>query len=210
MTLDHAAVIVLEGSTWYLPLRVVGRIAFVIFAFLAAQSIEKTSSLKRFCTRLAIFAVITEPIFDLAFYGTALYLHHQNIFFTLLAGVMAAWAYKRFEKSGAIAVCAIAAAAQLLNFDYGGAGIAFIFAFWIFGKENAIYVTTVFSAAMALDGGMPNLFSLAAVPLLNGYNGKRGGESHPFLRRWFFYIYYPLHIAIIGLLSLLQRQFLQW
>jgi len=200
MTLDHAAVMFLKDDTCYLIFRAAGRIAFVIFAFLIAQSIEKTSSVKRFCIRLFIFAVMTEPVFDISFYGKALYPAHQNVFFTLLFGVFAVWAYRESEKYGVLAICTATVLAQLLGFDYGGIGVILIFAFWFWGRDNIVFIVAVFSAVTALSGKL-NLFALAAIPFLQLYNGKRGGERYTLLRRWFFYLYYPLHIAALGIIS---------
>lgn len=206
MTLDHIAVILLDDSVLYLPFRSAGRIAFVIFAFLISQSIDKTASIKRFCMRLAIFAVITEPIFDISFYGTPFYPEYQNIFFTLLTGVAAIHCFRKNEKIGALLLCIFTVAAQLLGFDYGGIGVLLIFAFWYFGIKNACFVAAAFAVITALNDGMPNLFALASLPLILLYDGRRGGEKYPVLRRWFFYVYYPLHIFIIGALRFLKQQ----
>ncbi len=198
MTLDHAAVVMLEESFWYLPMRAAGRIAFVIFAFLMAQSIEKTTSAKRFCIRLLAFALISEPLFDLTFYGSAFYPAHQNIFFTLLSGVLAVLIYKKSGKNGSLAVSIAVLAPQLLGFDYGGIGVMLIFAFWLLGRRNLSHIILVFAAVSALGAAWINIFCLAAIPLLSLYNGKRGGDGYPILRKYFFYFYYPAHIAVIG------------
>ena len=203
MTIDHVAVALMSNSALYIPLRAAGRTAFVIFAFLIAQSVEKTSSVKRFCTRLAVFAVITEPIFDITFYGVPFYPAHQNIFFTLLAGVAAVSAYKRYRLNGRWIVCGIVLSAHLLGFDYGGIGVMLIWAFWLCGRDKSAYVVAVFAAVTALEGGLPNLFALLAIPLILLYNGRRGGEKYPVLRRWFFYFYYPAHIAAIAMAKLI-------
>ena len=43
------------------------------------------------------------------------------------------------------------------------------------------------------------LFALLAIPLLCLYNGQRG----KFNLKWLFYIFYPTHILLIYLISLL-------
>jgi len=42
---------------------------------------------------------------------------------------------------------------------------------------------------------------LLSVPLLALYNGERGRLK----MKWFFYIYYPLHLGVIYLISLLMN-----
>jgi hypothetical protein len=204
MTFDHAAVVLLNGSAIYTPFRAVGRIAFVIFAFLMAQSVEKTSSVKRFCIRLALFAAITEPIFDITFYGKWFYAGHQNVFFTLLAGVAAVRLYSS-KNMKTLPLCVITVLAQLLGFDYGGIGVILIFSFWMWGRENAAYVIAAFAVITAADGDIYNFFAMAAIPFVMLYNGSRGGENHTFLRRWSFYFYYPLHIAVLGIVSVAKQ-----
>lgn len=41
-----------------------------------------------------------------------------------------------------------------------------------------------------------------AIPILRRYNGQRGPNRtvNAFLK-WFFYLYYPLHLLVIGLLA---------
>ena len=49
-----------------LEFRVIGRVAFPIFVFLLAEGFRHTSSPRKFLMRLGIFAIISEPFFDLA------------------------------------------------------------------------------------------------------------------------------------------------
>ena len=42
-----------------------------------------------------------------------------------------------------------------------------------------------------------------SIPILALYNGKRGPNPHiNAFMKWFFYIYYPLHLAILGVLKM--------
>ena len=198
MTVDHAAAVFAAASPVYYVMRAVGRIAFVIFAFLIAQSVDKTSSIKRFCLRLAVFAVISEPIFDMAFYGRWIFVRHQNIFFTLLAGVIGCSLVKRRDAVSTAAAMAVVLAAQLVGTDYGGVGVLLILAFYLLEKTRLFEVVAVFAAVCIVDGDpLFYAFALAAVPLIKLYNGSRGGGFAPKLRKWIFYIYYPAHLAFL-------------
>lgn len=71
MLIDHAAYILwlcgrLGGSA-YVFLRSVGRISFVLFAFLLVNGMEKTSNPRRYFSRLVLFAVISQVPFSIAF-----------------------------------------------------------------------------------------------------------------------------------------------
>ncbi len=71
MLIDHAAYILrlcgLLGGMGYGLMRSVGRIAFVLFAFLLVNGIEKTSNPHRYFSRLSLFAVISQVPFSMAF-----------------------------------------------------------------------------------------------------------------------------------------------
>ena len=59
---------------------------------------------------------------------------------------------------------------------------------------------------LALDWvyGLIQMAVVLAIPFLWLYNGERGKNSRVNkIMKWFFYIYYPLHLLIIGLVRLL-------
>ena len=49
--------------------------------------------------------------------------------------------------------------------------------------------------------GVIQFFVILVYPLLKIYNGKKGNLKW---LKWFFYIYYPLHLFVIGILRLLM------
>ena len=71
MLTDHAGyILMLVGRTrgdMYMLLRSIGRPAFVLFAFLIVNGCEKTSDMKRYLSRLVIFALVSQPAYSLAF-----------------------------------------------------------------------------------------------------------------------------------------------
>ena len=44
---------------------------------------------------------------------------------------------------------------------------------------------------------LPQLGLFLVIPLLRQYDGTLGGSKHS---KWFFYVFYPLHLLILGLL----------
>ncbi len=118
--------------------RAIGRIAFVLFAFMAAEGFWHTHSMKKYLLRLGIFALISEVPFDLAFYGKIFYVDKQNVYFTLYLGVLAMCLIKKFEGelliqiSGVILCCMGAA---VLKTDYMFMGILLIVAFYVCRKS---------------------------------------------------------------------------
>lgn len=101
MVIDHAAVGLIEqselasGAAWSLcgtAMRLVGRVAFPLFAFMIAEGAAHTRDRRRYALRLLLLAVISEIPFDLVAGGTWLFPADQNTVFTLLLGLLAVWA----------------------------------------------------------------------------------------------------------------------
>ena len=72
----------------YNVMRGIGRISFPIFCFCIVEGFIHTRNIKKYLIRLFIFAVITEPIYDLAFFGIPLYLGYQNVLWTFLIAIL--------------------------------------------------------------------------------------------------------------------------
>lgn len=68
--------------------RAVGRISFVLFAYLTVEGFIHTRSKKKYLLRLGLFALVSEVPFDLTFMGQAIDRNSQNIFFTLFISVL--------------------------------------------------------------------------------------------------------------------------
>ena len=85
MTADHIGAVFFPQA---LLLRVIGRLTMPIMCFLLTEGFQHTRSIKRYAGRLAVFALLSELPFDLAFFG-GVFFGLQNIFFTLLSGLLA-------------------------------------------------------------------------------------------------------------------------
>lgn len=210
MTIDHfAAAVILYmintghyGSFGYERLksiygicRLVGRIAFPIYCFLLVEGFWYTSNRKKYAIRLGIFAIISEIPFNLAFFDKLIHIQHQNVFFTLLIGLLTIMAMDYFESgevkkeknfiiSRLIMVFGFLAA-TLIKVDYSGFGVIAIVIMYLFHEKklmNCLFGACIF----AWEKSAP----LAFIPLYF-YNGKRGRQL-----KYFFYAYYPIHLLI--------------
>jgi len=76
------------GFLIYDMMRVIGRIAFPIYAFLLVEGVLHTADIRKYIRNLFLFALISEVPFDLAFRQKIVDPSHQNVMFTLLTSAL--------------------------------------------------------------------------------------------------------------------------
>ena len=181
-------------------LRYIGRLAFPIFCFLLVEGFVHTHDVKRYVQRLLLFGCISEVPFDLAFFRTPFTLQYQNVYWTLALGVLVMVGLKHFETpdgtaswKGLLCACICALAAQLANTDYGAIGVLLVM---------ALYLTRRNRRQQCIIGAAMMLFELTA-PLafvfIWFYNGQRGACGK--VQQQVFYWFYPVHIALLALVT---------
>ena len=202
MLVDHIGALLLPNV---LLLRIIGRIAFPIFAFLIAESMTHTRNRKRYLLRVFFFALITELPFRLSILGGNWGFGLRNVLFTLLFGALAClcWANGQKQPWWYIAAFLPVIAAELFFTDYGAFGAAAILLFFALRPQPKILtcavfaVWTVFYCIAHLN--MLELYALFALPLLYFYNGQKGAHS----AKYFFYVFYPAHLLLLWGISFL-------
>lgn len=202
MITDHYGAIFQPSE---LTFRMIGRLAFPIYCFLLVEGFIHTSDIKKYGTRLLVFALISEIPFDYAFYG-GIYWGHQNIFFTLFIGLLAMNLIEHKNSGGSNAPfigIGAAAAATLMSTDYNFIGIIYIFAFYYSRNLSSIKRMAVVAAVIfmtnLLSTSWIQQYSLLALPILLMYNGKPGPKNKPL--QHLFYWAYPLHLLIFAIIK---------
>ena len=202
VTTDHTLYIT------YQVMRSIGRVAFPIFCFLLVEGFFHTRDKIKYAIRLGIFALISEVPFDLAFYQHFPANEHQNVFFTLLIGLLMLiglqylrdQVFPKFTKGknwfafvSQVAVLFVACIiAQLLCTDYGMWGIIAIFGMYVL-RFNRTWLCIILAFFFAGFEGIYPAFGFIPIYL---YNGSRGIKM-----KYFFYIFYPAHLLILYLIS---------
>ena len=213
MTIDHIGVFLIpEDQMLYIYFRIIGRIAFPIFAFLIAQGFLHTKNIKKYLLRLVILAFVVELMLVILYviYGANLThipflpnrLYLFNIVWMLILGLLGLIVLRKNNEFSVPIVLVMLIFAQFLAYGFYGFGLIIIFGVFKNYKDQmkyAIPLTIIYSILPLLDGNSISyvqLFSLIPLAIIYFYNQKRG-YNHKYL----FYVYYPLHILILFLLS---------
>lgn len=214
MTIDHIGVVF--GTPFYNLLRAVGRLSFPIFAFLITEGYVHTKSFSKYFLRLLVLAVISEVIYDYVFFGSFVYRGANNIFFTLALGLLTLFLLdkskgliNRYFKDKVdlfiilpitylLIIVIMGLMEEFLNFSYGMLGILVISFFYLFKDNFPLAVISVTLSTLILGEGI-QYFSLFSLILIYFYNKKLGMKC-----KLFFYLYYPLHILVLGFIKMLM------
>lgn len=194
MTVDHVGAILLPTMGW---LRIIGRVAFPLFAFQLAVGYLHTRNLTRYALRLAVWGLIAQPIYMIAF-GVRLWT--LNIFATLLLGLLAIWGWDH-HRWWAVALALSLAAIQLwlpdVGPDYGLYGILLcLVSFVLFrNREQLAIGHGILHVLAGLMFWPSQVYAVASLPFILW-------PPRLHLRRLpeLFYAYYPVHLALLVLI----------
>ena len=217
MTLNHVAIIYAKDVSALIRwvLQGMGGVTFPIMAYLLVEGYRHTSNTKRYAMRLFIFACIAELPFRFFLSNS-----RGNVLFTFLLGFVAIYFYDKMVKKVTkelfffvffVLVCVS------VFFDWGGIGVLLIFFYYmIHDKWKRVVVpylilATFFLLEISINivrmnqlNVLRDIFFLLgctlSIPLLLHYNGERGKSV-----KYFFYVYYPAHILVLGILREVLR-----
>lgn len=194
-----------DWYTVYLVMRKIGRLAFPIYCFFIVEGLEHTRDVKKYITRLVVFAFLSEIPFDYAFKGRLTW-EYQNVFFTLAIGLFCIWGVREMEEriSGnmkqmllkTLVIVAGTCLGNLLNTDYGGFGVFIIAILYLF-RKNRMFQCVAGAVGFSWEVTAPVSFLL-----LYFYNGEKGRKINKYL----FYGFYPVHLALLAVLKIICFQ----
>lgn len=206
MTIDHIGVILFPRV---LILRIIGRLAMPIFAFMIAEGCKYTRNRRKYFGMVFGLGLLCQIVYY--FFDGSMYL---SILITFSLSILTIYALQDLRKkntalSGVVFLCTVFTL-WLLNLfftiDYGFWGCMLpVFPALVHGtKYDTVPVNTALLGLglipLSISLGDIQIFSLLALPLLFAYTGKRGKGN----LKYFFYIFYPVHLAVLqGIAELL-------
>ena len=224
MTIDHIAWLLYPGyDKGVIPvmLHIIGRLTCPIMCYLIAEGYYYTKNINRYTLRLFAFSFISHFAYIFAssdfsawqsfipFYGGDI-LNQTSVMWALAWGlVMLRVANsERLKLSMKIALVLLICIITLPS-DWSCIASLCILAIGTnrgdFKKQMSwmVFYVAIYSIVyfFALDKlyGIIQMAVVLAIPVIMMYNGQRGHNSEiNKIMKWFFYIYYPLHLFVIG------------
>ncbi len=203
MTLDHIGLVLFPQVEVF---RLIGRLAFPIFAYMIAEGCYHTRRMGKYFLTVTAVGAVCQVAYYVAMnslYMCVLVSFSLSIF---LIGLV------KFAQKGngfgrwllpLLGIAGVYFLTEILPIVLKNTDYCIDYGFWGVMLPVAIYLgrtkgeKLIFASLMLLALGMTyggvQIYGLLAIPFLALYNGKRGKG----LGKYFFYIYYPAHLLVI-------------
>ena len=221
MTIDHVVSVIYPGypkDWWILLLHLIGRLAAPTMWFMIAEGYYHTRNVKRYAGRLFLFAIISHFAYNFAFgipfipFQTTVF-NQTSVIWPLAWGVVALYLtdernfqWKTWQQTLIVlGIC-------VLTFPSDWSCIAVLAIIGIGSNRGNLkkqvtcmmmYVSwyaIVYFLFIDKVYGLLQLGVIICVPFVKMYTGERGKWKG---MKWFFYLYYPLHLLICGIIRIL-------
>lgn len=226
MLIDHLGARVFPQ---YAEMRIIGRIAFPVFAYCITVGCVFTHSIGQYALRMGLMALIVQPLYATAmghtpmmafdwahnFYRLDLIWQHYyapkpSILFSLFLGILLLWSIrdKKYIMTGLILIVVWYIQAHL---DYGLKGILLMLLFYVFRDRP---LTSLFwVASFMIWWGVPSLQTRFPASIPSSVSTQFFAVLAlpliyiPFntgmrVNKFLFYAFYPAHLALIYLLTM--------
>jgi hypothetical protein len=214
MTIAHIATVFFPRYSLDIPvlfMNGIGRLTAPIMMFLIVEGYYHTRNVKKYILRLFILAIISHFAYAFCFdkhLNTVSVFDQTSVIWTYMLGLIALvirrndnlktwqkhlilfpvlWAAFPADWSSPAAFAIL-----YMGLNYGNFKrqmISLVICIAAYAIIYAIFLNVVY--------GLMQMAIVLAIPILYRYNGQRGTWKG---MKWFFYIYYPLHLTILGLI----------
>jgi len=198
MLIDHVGVILLPQ---YPILRIIGRIAFPLFAYQIGVGVSHTRNVKKYFLRLFVFGAVLQVFYALIASSIGEDPWYLDIFFTLAFGVAAIAFYdrKKYVYLGCVLTLVLIIGFVDVRLDYGLYGVLLILGMHITRENfrNLVLFTILLTLITCFVWQYPmQMYAVLALLFI----------AKPFSVKvnihWsVFYLFYPLHLVALQLIS---------
>lgn len=219
MTIDHFSDLIYPGfpaNSIAIFLHIIGRLTAPIMWFFVCEGYYYTHDVKKYILRLLGFAIISHFAYCFAFginfipFSSGIF-NQTSVMYPLFIAVLVMWLRdtdrkinKRLKQTIIFVLIwsafpadwsCIAVLSIIEMYKHRGnlkkQMVNMMFCVVLYGIVSFFFVNKVY--------GMIQLFVILVYPLLKQYNGQRGKTKWI---KWFFYVYYPVHLVVIGILRI--------
>ncbi len=207
MTLDHVGKFLFPEVLW---LQILGRLAFPVFAYMIAEGCQYTKNRRKHLLSVGAVALLCQVVYYVAM-GSL----YMCIMVTFLISIMLIYCLEGFGTTflrnvqGVVAIVLAAFVCLYLPrlmpetdfyIDYGFFGVFLpVAVYYARGRLQKMVAACFMLILLGLQmGGIQWYCLLGLIPLML-YSGARGKWNLKYL----FYIYYPVHLAVIYGIGLL-------
>lgn len=222
MTLDHMADLFypnMPNSIVSNILHIIGRLTAPIMFFFICEGFYYTKNLGKYIKRLFLFAIISHFAYCFAFginyipFSTGDIFNQTSIMWTLAWSVVALFVVYGDTKLKEWMKWVLVILINIVTFSADWSSIAVMIIIFMYKDrgnlkkqmKSLMLWTSIYALVSFIfvnkNYGIIQLFVILVYPLLKMYNGERGNIKW---MKWFFYLYYPLHLIIIGIVRVMM------
>ena len=210
MTIDHIGYLFFQDQVLW---RIVGRLAFPIFAWMIAEGCFYTRNIVRYFRRVFLLGLVCQAVYSIA--DRTLYM---NVLITLSLSILLIMVYQNLQEGLTVGkillfmavlcgdIFLTAVLPRLIrqtgwHVDYGFYGTLLPLTIYALHGSEKIRLAACAANLVLLCIGAENyqVWGLLSLALFLFYNGKPGRYRMKYL----FYFYYPAHLAALYGLSIL-------
>ncbi len=204
MLIDHTGLALFPQKIIF---RLIGRIAFPLFAFQIAVSYKNTSNKSNYLKRMLIFAFISQLPYSFFLQVCDISPFSANVGFTFSCALFALYLIELYKKDKnilyLIMLFPLLVSATLLQVDYSWYGILTVILFYLIDFKKYFFIAIPSFVILTclhviFKGSLYQLLAIFSLIFIAMYNGKKGTNL-----KGFFYIFYPTHLLILSILNLI-------
>ena len=221
MTIDHIADIIYPGMPNNIIsniLHIIGRLTAPIMFFFICEGFYYTKNLKKYILRLFVFAIISHFAYCFAFginyipFSSGNIFNQTSIMWSLAWSVVALYIVncktnlKEWQKWLLVVLINVIT----FSSDWSCIAVMAILSMYpnrgnlkkqIMSMSLWIFIYAIISYLfVSKTYGLITLAVILVYPILSIYNGEKGKLNW---MKWFFYLYYPIHLVFIGILRII-------
>ena len=207
MLIDH-----IGCATGNIYMRLIGRLAFPIFAYIIAIGAANTKNKWKYARNLLIAGLISEIPYNLFNNNSILYPEDQNVMFTLLCGLLVIYMIEKMKENKKAILYSLPLSLlflfipELISSDYGAVGALLIVLLYL-AKRNPFLISfsvllfgfLMLITAEQLAWGIILFFAIISIPFLIFHKSDKKPKHYKAFKIS-SYLFYPLHLLLLALI----------